>query len=214
MALGELYVAQKRSRRNRRRARKSWSTNLQAALKARIENLDWMSDETKAKAIEKWATFLPKIGYPDKWRDWSASRIGTRQLFRQRRRRGSEFNTTTQWPRSASRSTALEWGMTPQTVNAYYNPTAERDHVPGRDPAAAVLRREGRRRDQLRRHRRGDRPRDDARLRRPGSQFDAKGNNVNWWTQDDRKQFEARTDKLVKQFDDYEPLTTSTSTAS
>src|SRR5574338_1703692 len=68
MALGELYVAEAFPPESRRRAQELVD-NVSAALKARIEKLDWMSDETRAKALEKWSTFLPKIGYPDRWRD-------------------------------------------------------------------------------------------------------------------------------------------------
>ena len=99
-----------------------------------------------------------------------------------------------------------EWGMTPPTVNAYYSPTMNEIVFPAGHPAAAVLRPEGGRRGQLRRDRRGHRPRDEARLRRQGSQFDADGNLKNWWTEADRAAFKAHTDKLVQQFDGFEAL--------
>ena len=98
-----------------------------------------------------------------------------RQLLRQRRSPRTQFNYGWQLAKIGKPVDQTEWGMTPQTVNAYYNPLQQRDHVPGRDPAAAVLRPQGRRRAQLRRHRRGDRPRDDARLRRPGQPLRAHG---------------------------------------
>ena len=79
--------------------------NLRTALKARIENLDWMSPETKKKAMEKWATFTPKIGYPDKWRDWTGLTTSARQLLRQRARRQRVQLQVDDWTRSASRST-------------------------------------------------------------------------------------------------------------
>ena len=94
------------SRRSPSSARRSWSTNLRAALKARIEKLDWMSAETKQKALEKWATFVPKIGYPDKWRDWSGLTHQAARLLRQRAAPRKFDYDYQHRARSASRSTA------------------------------------------------------------------------------------------------------------
>ena len=85
-----------------------------------------------------------------------------------------------------------DWGMTPPTVNAYYNACEKRDRLPRRDPAAPLLRRERGRRGQLRRDRGRHRARDDARVRRPGRKFDAQGNQKKWWTPEDRKNYEER----------------------
>ncbi|HBS64030.1 MAG TPA: peptidase, partial [Stenotrophomonas sp.] len=95
--------------------------NLAAALKERIQGLTWMSDETKAKAIAKWETFTPKIGYPDKWRDWSGLTT-TRDSYLGNVRAADEFNYRFALSKIGQPVDKTEWGMTPQTVNAYYNP--------------------------------------------------------------------------------------------
>jgi putative endopeptidase len=204
MALGELYVAQAFPPESKARA-KELVSNLQAALKARIEKLDWMSQETKQKALEKWATFLPKIGYPDKWRDWSGLKIVPDNYFANVDA-ATKYEYDYQISKVGKPTDRLEWGMTPQTVNAYYNPTDNTINFPAAilqppffDAKAddginyggigAVIGHEA------------THGYDDQ-----GSQFDAKGNNVNWWTKDDREKFDSRTDRLVKQFDAYEPL--------
>ena len=93
--------------------------------------------------------------------------------------------------------------MSPPTVNAYYNPPDQRHQLPRRHPAAAVLRPPGRRRAQLRRHRRGDRPRADPRLRRQGRQFDADGNLNDWWTPRTPSEFEQRAQMHGEQYYGY-----------
>ena len=204
MALGELYVAQAFPPESKARA-KELVANLQDALKARIEKLDWMGDETKKKAIEKWAGFLPKIGYPDKWRDWSGLKIVPDNYFANVAA-AAKYDYDYQISKVGKPTDRLEWGMTPQTVNAYYNPTDNTINFPAAilqppffDAKAddginyggigAVIGHEA------------THGYDDE-----GSQFDAKGNNFNWWTKEDREKFDARTDRLVKQFDSYEPL--------
>ncbi len=204
MALGELYVAEAFPPESKARA-KELVANLQAALKARIEKLDWMSSETKQKALEKWSTFLPKIGYPDKWRDWSGLKIVPDNYFANVDA-ATRYEYDYQIAKVGKPTDRLEWGMTPQTVNAYYNPTDNTINFPAAilqppffDAKAddginyggigAVIGHEA------------THGYDDQ-----GSQFDAKGNNINWWTKDDREKFNARTDRLVKQFDAYEPL--------
>jgi len=204
MALGELYVAEAFPPESKARA-KELVSNLQAALKARIEKLDWMSSETKQKALEKWSTFLPKIGYPDKWRDWSGLKIVPDNYYANVDA-ATKYEYDYQISKVGKPTDRLEWGMTPQTVNAYYNPTdttinfpAAILQVPFFDAKAddginyggigAVIGHEA------------THGYDDQ-----GSQFDSKGNNINWWTKDDRDKFNARTDRLVKQFDAYEPL--------
>ncbi|MCR6700454.1 MAG: M13 family metallopeptidase [Dokdonella sp.] len=204
MALGELYVARAFPPESKARAQELID-NMQAALKKRIENLDWMSDTTKAKALEKWASFLPKIGYPEKWRDWSGLTVVPNDYFANVLA-ATRFNHAYDVARIGTPTDRLEWGMTPQTVNAYYNPTDNTINFP-----AAILQPPF-----------FDAKADDAinyggigavigheathGFDDEGSQFDAKGNNANWWTDADRKAFEARTDVLVKQFDAYEAL--------
>ncbi|WP_164284413.1 M13 family metallopeptidase [Stenotrophomonas maltophilia] len=179
--------------------------NLSQALKARLEQLPWMGEETKKKALEKWASFTPKIGYPDKWRDWSGlqtngdSYLGNMQAAR-------AFNYRYMLDKIGKPVDKTEWGMTPQTVNAYYNATKNEIVFPAAilqapffdakaDPAlnyggiGAVIGHE-----MMHGY-------DDS-----GSQFAANGNFDNWWTDADRKAFTGRTDQLVAQFDGYEAV--------
>ena len=179
--------------------------NLSQALKARLEQLPWMGEETKKKALEKWASFTPKIGYPDKWRDWAGlqtngdSYLGNMQAAR-------AFNYRYMLDKIGKPVDKTEWGMTPQTVNAYYNATKNEIVFPAAilqapffdakaDPAlnyggiGAVIGHE-----MMHGY-------DDS-----GSQFAANGNFDNWWTDSDRKAFTGRTDQLVAQFDGYESL--------
>ena len=141
--------------------------NLLAAYSADIDKLDWMTAETKQKAQAKLAKFTPKIGYPDKWRDYSALQIDKRDLVGNViRAQTFEYNRNlNKLGKPIDRS---EWGMTPQTVNAYYNPEMNEIVFPAAilqppffDPQAddAV---------NLRRYRRSHRPRDQSRLRRSG----------------------------------------------
>ena len=204
MAMGQLYVAQNFPPESKARAQELVN-NLSTALKARIEKLDWMSDTTKAKALEKWSTFRPKIGYPDKWRDWTGLEI-VRDGYAANALAANKFNHDWRLGRIGKPVDRTEWGMTPQTVNAYYSPLqneivfpaailqppyfdAKADDALNYGGIGAVIGHEMT-------HGYDDK----------GSQFDAQGNNSNWWTDADRKQFEARTDKLVKQFDDYVAL--------
>ena len=204
MAMGQLYVAQNFPPESKARAQELVD-NLSAALKARIEKLDWMSDTTRAKALEKWSTFRPKIGYPDKWRDWTGLAI-VRDGYAANALAANKFNHDWRLGRIGKPVDRTEWGMTPQTVNAYYSPLQNEIVFP-----AAILQPpyfDARADDALNYGGIGavighemTHGYDDK-----GSQFDAQGNNSNWWTEADRKQFEARTDKLVKQFDGYVAL--------
>ena len=179
--------------------------NLGVALKARIEKLDWMSAETKEKALAKWATFTPKIGYPDKWRDWSGLSTGRDSYFANVMA-ANAFNNKWELSKIGKPVDKTEWGMTPQTVNAYYNPLQNELVFPAAilqppffDPSAtpemnygaigAVIGHEM------------THGYDDQ-----GSRFGADGNFENWWTEADAKGFASRTDKLVRQFDTYEAL--------
>ncbi len=201
MALGQLYVAQTFPPESKARAQEL-VTDLGAAYKARIEKLDWMGDETKKKALEKWASFTPKIGYPDKWRDWSGLSV-SRMSYVGNVMASAKFEHAWRMAKIGKPVDRSEWGMTPQTVNAYYNAAqneivfpaailqppffdAKADHALNYGGIGAVIGHEMG-------HGYDDR----------GSQFDAKGNFSNWWTDEDRKAFTARTDLLVSQFDDY-----------
>jgi len=179
--------------------------NLSVALKARLEKLEWMGEDTRKKALEKWASFTPKIGYPDKWRDWSGLETnGDSYLANMQAARA--FNYRYMLDKIGKPVDKTEWGMTPQTVNAYYNATKNEIVFPAAilqapffdakaDPAlnyggiGAVIGHE-----MMHGY-------DDS-----GSQFAANGNFDNWWTDNDRKAFTQRTDQLVAQFDGYESL--------
>jgi putative endopeptidase len=200
-ALGQLYVKQYFPPESKA-AMEKLVDNLRGALKARLEQLDWMGADTKAKALEKWNSFMPKIGYPDKWRSWdglATSRAG----YAENALAAAKFNHDWRMGKIGKPVDRTEWGMTPQTVNAYYNPSMNEVVFPAAilqppffdpkaDPAlnyggiGAVIGHE-----MLHGY-------DDQ-----GAQFDAKGNFANWWQASDKKGFEARTAKLVKQFDDY-----------
>ena len=203
-ALGELYVAKYFPPEAKQRA-EELVQNVRDALKNRIEHLDWMSEATKQKALEKWGKFLPKIGYPDKWRDWSGLSI-TPDNYYANLQAASKFNYDYDIAKIGKPTDRQDWGMTPQTVNAYYNPTDNTINFP-----AAILQPPF-----------FDAKADDAinyggigavigheashGFDDQGSQFDGDGNLNNWWTAQDKKQFDARTDALVKQFDAYVPL--------
>jgi putative endopeptidase len=204
MALGEMYVAQNFPPQAKARA-KQLVDDVRNALRARIEKLDWMSDETKKKALAKWDTFLPKIGYPDKWRDWSGLTIAPDNYFANVRA-ARKFNYQYDVAKVGKPTDRLEWGMTPQTVNAYYNPTDNTINIPAAILQAPFF----------------DFKADDALnyggigavigheathgYDDQGSKFDQDGNNNNWWSDEDRSKFEARTQKLTDQFNAYEPL--------
>ncbi len=204
MALGQLYVKQEFTPEAKSRAEKL-VTNVRNALKTRIQNLDWMSDATKAKAIAKWNTFLPKIGYPDKFRDWAGLKVVPDNYYANLVA-AMKFNYDYDIAKIGKPTDRKEWGMTPQTVNAYYNPTDNTINFP-----AAILQPPF-----------FDAKADDAinyggigavigheashGFDDEGSQFDGAGNNVNWWTKEDRSKFDARTAKLVQQFNDYTPI--------
>ncbi|HEX5693558.1 MAG TPA: peptidase, partial [Arenimonas sp.] len=97
--------------------------NLMASLKVRLENLEWMSEDTKAKAIEKWSSFTPKVGYPDKWRDWSGLEVSD-ESYAANLLAASAFNYRYMLDKIGKPVDRSEWGMSPQTVNAYYRATA------------------------------------------------------------------------------------------
>ena len=204
MALGEMYVAKAFPPEAKARAEELIG-NMRTALKSRIESLDWMSAETKAKAQEKLASFLPKIGYPEKWRDWSGLTVTPDSYFANVEA-ANQFNHNWDVAKIGTPNDRLEWGMTPQTVNAYYSQTDNTINFP-----AAILQPPF-----------FDAKADDAinyggigavigheashGFDDKGSLFDAKGNNANWWTKADKAAFDARTAKLVNQFNGYEPL--------
>jgi predicted metalloendopeptidase len=201
-ALGKLYVAEYFPPERKARM-DALVKNLLAAYKQSIDSLDWMSPATKLEAQAKLAKFTPKIGYPSKWRDYSA-------VDREERPDGQRAARVLPAPahdrQAGQADRPRRVGHDAADHQRLLQLDHERDRVPGRHPAAAVLRRARRRCGQLRRHRRGDRPRNQPRLRRQGSQSDGDGNLRDWWTAQDRANFKAKADALVKQYDAYSPL--------
>ena len=202
-ALGQIYVKQVFPEESKV-AMQQLVGNLRLALKDRLQNLEWMSPETKAKALEKLETFDPKIGYPDKWRDFSGLAVDGKGSYYANMMAAAAFENDYRMAKVGKPVDRQEWGMSPQTVNAYYNPLKNEIVFPAAilqppffdpkaDPAlnyggiGAVIGHEIM-------HGFDDQ----------GSQFDKSGNNANWWTDADRKLFNARTAVLVKQFDDYQ----------
>ena len=201
MALGQLYVKQYFPPEAKQRA-DELVQNLRVALKARLEKLEWMSADTKKLAMDKWSSFMPKIGYPEQWRDWSGLTLKPDSYFGNVAA-AAKFNHDWNTAKIGKPVDRKEWGMTPQTVNAYYNPLQNEIVFP-----AAILQPPF-----------FDAKADDALnyggigavighemmhgYDDQGSQFDAQGNFKNWWTDADKKKFEERTGRLVKQFDDY-----------
>ena len=204
-AVGEMYVAKYFPEKDKQRMTELVK-NLQTSLSQHIAALDWMSDATKAKAQEKLASFTVKIGYPDKWKDYSTLTIDPSKSYYENLRDASLWATKDNLDKYGKPVDREEWGMTPQTVNAYYNPTTNEICFP-----AAILQPPFYNPDA-----------DDAvnygaigvvighemthGFDDQGRQFDKDGNMNNWWTDEDAAAFKAKTDILVKQFDAIEVL--------
>src|SRR5690606_21673077 len=201
--LGKLYVA-KHFPEDAKAACEELVQYLIKSFDMHIKNLEWMSPVTKEKALDKLSKFTVKIGFPDKWKDYSTLQIGT-SLY-------DNVMNISKWrfeQNLAKQGKAVdkeEWGMTPQTVNAYYSPLNNEIVFPAailqapfydyRADAAvnfggigAVIGHEL------------SHGFDDS-----GSQYDGDGNLNNWWTEEDRTKFESAADALVAQFEKYEPV--------
>jgi putative endopeptidase len=201
-ALGELYV-QVAFPPESKQQMEQLVANLSTALKGRLENLEWMTPETRAKALEKWASFTPKIGYPDNWRDW-AGLATTRDSYVANIMAAAKYNHAFEMGKIGKPKDKSEWGMSPQTVNAYYNPLMNEIVFPAAilqppffDPNADLATNYGGigaviGHEMLHGY-------DDQ-----GSRFDAKGTFANWWQPSDAEGFKAKTEMLVEQFDNYE----------
>lgn len=178
--------------------------NLIEAYRISINSLDWMSDETKVKALDKLQKFTPKIGYPDKWRDYSTLEIKRGDLMGNLARI-SKFRSDFEYNKVGKPVDKSEWLMTPQTVNAYYHPLMNEIVFP-----AAILQPPF-----------FDLEADDAAnyggigavigheighgFDDQGSRYDGDGNLSNWWSDQDRAEFEKRTSKLIEQFNELAP---------
>ena len=179
--------------------------NMREVLKTRLQNLPWMGDATRQKALAKWETFTPKIGYPDKWRDWSGLKTD-RDSYIGNVLAANAFNYKWSLGKIGKPVDRSEWGMSPQTVNAYYNPQLNEVVFP-----AAILQPplfDPKSDDALNYGNTGAtighelmHGYDDQ-----GSRFGPSGNFENWWTPADAKGFAARSEKLVQQFNGYEAL--------
>ena len=204
-AVGEMYVNRYFPESSKQKM-VTLVENLRTALGEHIDALEWMSDTTKARAREKLAAFTVKIGYPDKWKDYSSLEIDPANTYYENLRNASAWYVKDNLDKLGKPTDKTEWGMTPQTVNAYYNPTTNEICFP-----AAIL----------------QKPFFDPDADDPvnyggigvvighemshgfddqGSMFDANGNMVNWWTAEDKAKFDALGDKLVAQFDEVEVL--------
>ncbi|OAB80123.1 M13 family metallopeptidase [Cochleicola gelatinilyticus] len=204
-ALGKLYVDEMFPPEAKVKAEEMIS-NVIAAYKDRIKNLDWMSQETKTKAIEKLDKFTVKIGYPDKWKDFSSMAVKEGNSYYDNMVAVSEWGLKENLDKIDEPVDRTEWGMSPQTVNAYFNPFNNEIVFPAAilqppfydykaDAAVnyggigAVIGHEI------------SHAFDDS-----GSRFDAEGNLVNWWTPEDLEKFTERGNKLAEQYSSVEVM--------
>ena len=202
--LGKLYV-DRYFKPEAKEKMKELVGNLEAAFQERIQRLDWMSEATKAKALAKLNAFMLKIGYPDKWRDYTGLKI-TPENYAQNILNAAQFEFNFNVAKLGKPVDKTEWFMTPNTVNAYYNPAFNEIVFP-----AAILQFPF-----------FDFNADDAvnyggigavighemthGFDDQGSQYAADGNLSNWWTAEDREKFNAKTQMVVNQFNSYTVL--------
>jgi putative endopeptidase len=203
-AIGQLYVEKYFPPESKNRM-VTLVENLRKSFAERIKKLDWMNAETQKKALEKLDAITVKIGYPDKWKDYSKlSIVADSYLQNVRAANAFEFERTLE--KIGKPVDKTEWGMTPQTVNAYYNPSNNEIVFP-----AGILQPPFFNKDA-----------DDAvnygaigvvighemthGFDDQGRQYDKDGNLNDWWTEEDAKRFEGKTALLAKQYDDYTVL--------
>ncbi len=203
-AMGELYVA-KFFGPEAKAGVLEMVDNIKLAMRDSISKLEWMSDTTKQQAYKKLDTILVKIGYPDVWRDYSSLQIDTGP-YAANTARAAEFEFKRNLAKLGKPIDRTEWGMTPQTVNAYYNPTMNEIVFPAgilqpplyhvnADPAANYGNTGATIGHEL------THAFDDE-----GRQFDAEGNLKSWWTKQDEKKFLIRVKAIEKQFDEFNPI--------
>ena len=199
-AVGELYVERYFNKDSKEKMMKL-ITNLRKSLAAHIAGLTWMSDTTKVNALVKLNSFTVKIGYPDKWRDYSGLQVDPDKSLYENIKAASLYETRRNLDKHGKPVDKDEWGMTPQTVNAYYNPTTNEICFP-----AAILQPPF-----------FDVNADDATnygaigvvighemthgFDDQGRMFDQAGNMVDWWTEGDAARFQEAAEKLAAQFD-------------
>lgn len=198
-AVGQMYVAKYFPEENKARML-ALVKNLQKALGIRIENLTWMSDETKAKALEKLNAITIKIGYPDTWRDYTALDVNPQDTYYANIQRAAKFEQDYSMSYLGKPVDKAKWYMTPQTVNAYYNPSSNEICFP-----AGILQ-----------YPFFDMSADDAfnygaigvvighemthGFDDNGCHYDKDGNMINWWTEADKAAFDARTKVMEETF--------------
>jgi putative endopeptidase len=201
-ALGQIYVARAFTPESKARM-KAMVSNLIAAFSERLQKLDWMSDETRKQALLKLNAFGQKIGYPDKWIDYSALEV-SRDSYLANVLRSSEFDQVRDFNKINKPVDRKEWGMTPPTVNAGDNPLYNDIEVPAGILQAPFFNPDA----------------DDAinygaigavigheithGYDDQGAEFDAQGNLKNWWTETDKKNFDQRAECVVNQFSAFE----------
>ena len=204
-AVGQMYVKKYFPEENKQKMLEIVG-QLQKSLGEHIAALDWMSDTTKEYAEKKLSSFTVKIGYPDKWKDYSSLTVDPKLSYYDNIRSANAWYVADNLSKLGQKTDKSEWGMTPQTVNAYYNPTTNEICFP-----AAILQPPFFNIDA-----------DDAinygaigvvighemthGFDDQGRLFDAEGNMTNWWTAEDEAKFKEKTAVLVKQYSEVEIL--------
>jgi putative endopeptidase len=205
-ALGQLFAKEYFNEKAKKRY-EDMVENVRSAYKARIEKLDWMTDSTRQKALHKLSTITKKVGYPDKWKDFSSLEVN-RGPYALNILRANKWWNDYYMNKLGKPVDRTEWDMTPQTYNAYYNPSNNEIVLP-----AGIFTVPGYRDEEL----------DDALVYGyaaastigheithgfddEGRQFDEKGNLRNWWTSTDEEQFKKRAEVLVQQFNNMYPV--------
>ena len=202
-AMGEIWVSRHFPPENKAIMDELVHSLLEAYHQA-LSTCDWMGEETRAAALKKLSTFTPKIGYPDRWIDYSPLKVESLSLV-DTVEAATRFHVQRRWDKLGGPVDRSEWHMTPQTVNAYYDPTMNEIVFPAAILQAPFF----------------DPEADDASnfgaigavigheighgFDDQGSRFDAEGNLENWWTEEDRERFEERTKRLVDQYDALTP---------
>ncbi len=204
-AVGKLYVEKYFPQEAKDRMVKLVE-NLRTAFEGRIKNLDWMSDVTKEKAIAKLKGITVKVGYPDKWKDYTDLKINDTQSYYENTQQAMRFAFNFNINKVGKEHDKLEWGMTPQTVNAYYSPNGNEIVFPAAILQAPFF----------------DMNADDAvnygaigvvighemthGFDDQGRNYDIDGNLNNWWTEEDATKFDAKTKIIINQFNKYVEL--------
>jgi len=207
-ALGQLFVKEYFNEKAKKRYTELVEA-IRSAYRDRINQLTWMSPETKKKALDKLDKITPKVGYPDKWKDFSALKID-RGAYVLNVQRANEWWHNYNFNKLGKPVDRTEWGMSPQTYNAYYNPSNNEIVLP-----AGIFAVPGMRDEEL----------DDAFVYGyaaastigheithgfddQGRQYDEKGNLTNWWTKKDSTEFVNRAKLIIREFNEFNPVDT------